>query len=99
MLLALQGVSGRDGTGRKLVPGLPGIVPVQVAYGNKDYAAGLCVFGTELASFGQRHSTTDHLSSQKQNNGDTTKREMLNKLQDARHIIISKQAVHTRMFV
>lgn len=32
------------------------------------------------------------LSSQKQNNGET-KREMLNKLQDARHIIISKHAV------
>lgn len=39
MLQGLQGASGRDGTGRKLVPELPGIGPVreavQVAYGNK----------------------------------------------------------------
>ncbi len=72
---------------------------VQVAYGNKDYAVGLCVFGRELASFGQRHRMTHHLCSEKQNNGGTTKREMLDKLQNARHIIISKHAVQTRMFV
>lgn len=44
---------------------------VQVAYGNKDYTTGLCVFGRVLASLGQRRSMTHHLSSQKQNNGET----------------------------
>lgn len=67
---------------------------VQVAYGNKDYAAGLCVFGMGLASFGQRHRMTHHPSSEKQNNGKTTEREILSKLQNTRHIIISKHAVH-----
>lgn len=40
---------------------------IQVAYGNKDYAVGLCVFGRELSSLGQRQSMRDHVTSQKQN--------------------------------
>lgn len=40
---------------------------VQVAYGNKDYAVRLCVFGRELSSLGQRQSMRDHVPSQKQN--------------------------------
>lgn len=39
----------------------------QVAYGNKDYAAGLCVFGRELSSLGQRRNMRDHVPSRKQN--------------------------------
>ena len=32
---------------------------VQVPYGNKDYAVRLCVFGSELLTFGHRRSMTD----------------------------------------
>lgn len=39
----------------------------QVAYGNKDYEAGLCVFGRELSSLGQRGTMRDHVPSRKQN--------------------------------
>lgn len=66
---------------------------VQVAYGNKDYAAGLCVFGRGLSSLGQ--SMKDSVPTESK----TTEREMLNKLSGAIHIIESKHSAHTRMFV
>lgn len=49
-------------------------------------------FWQRVASFGQRHSVTHHILTPRKNNGESTQWEILNKLQDAIHIIMSKHA-------
>lgn len=57
MLQALQGVSGMRWQRKEICSYLEMCLSgeaVQVAYGNKDYTTGLCVFGRVLASLGPK---------------------------------------------